>query len=293
MAKYYKKDIAEDVKTGNLTYFLFKSFLGMAGKDEDKINLRGSQSALHHVRSDAYVNVFPVIDRLQNHIKGLKNGNRPADGKKFLTFVELYVKLEAIRQMMLTHALSLIPGHGQRVIVSILTALQTIKQNSREYLRPVYDHSLQSKFMAYYDGQVYKVTNAYMTKRLRLPPRPDDFPGLSCISTRGAKFPTNTTAKNSAYYISFSWVKRPGKKQIYFGYEKIGVPCKWRIVSHGQGHYSIVNKHDCPNKPWCDALLSFDAQNSDVTLDHNKPVLWQFRQNGTAKDKRRNEYKQY
>lgn len=220
-----------------------------------------------------------VIDKLYDNIETMITNNNATDGKRFLAYVELYVKLETVRQIYLYHALSLVSRRyqaGQRFIRKILNKIDQIHQRSKFCAEPVYNHHNESKFMAYYDDEEYKVLSAYMEKRFQWPIRRHHhywlFPGLSCIGMYD-----DYSGKTHSYW---KFINSPAIDHPYFSSHG-AKPCEWRVVSHGKKLYSIVNKNGCPNGPWCNAFLSIDKPlNSDrpiVSIKHNEPVLWEFR----------------
>ncbi|XP_031553024.1 uncharacterized protein LOC116290172 [Actinia tenebrosa] len=266
--KYREDDIQmSNIKESGETYLHFKTILNRAGKDNDKISVHDANSTHTSIRN-IFVHGFPVIDKLRNKMIHLIDGNKPSDAKKFMAYFELYTKLETVRQMLLIHTLSLVPEQSS-AIAFILSTLDFLKTKmSLPFFNVIRNHTIGSKFMAYYDGQVYKVSNAYMAIQLDSPmPYDDSYPGLRCI------------AMIAPHPVPWKWFKLPGMKHPYFARGGLS-DCKWRIVYHGQDLFSIMNKFDCPNGDWCDSLLSFDGGDPPiVTVEPNDPVLWELKYN--------------
>lgn len=263
MASYYNNDIPLNSNAFAQTYLDFKMLLDSAGKEKDKIS-PSNATRLHDRMRKLYINGSQLINLFQRHMKVLINGNRPADAKRFLAYLELYAKLETVRLMALTHMLSLIPENSTGAINFILSSIQKVKKASHDYFIVIHNPYLQSKFVAYFDSQVYKVTNAYMDIQLALQTASDHYPGLSCI------------ALFAEMHLPWKWFNVTAMNHAYFERGTISTSCKWRVLHHDQNLYSIVNKYDCPNGPWCDAMLSFDDGNPpSVTIKHNDPVLWE------------------
>lgn len=276
MAKYPEQDIIQGAQTTRDGYLSLKNFVNniASGNNQSKMNPRDTDK-INIFTSRLYMKGFPVIDHLHSHILRMSKLSSPTgtEAKKFLTYIELYVKLNTLRHMIITHLLSLVPKKSKCVIEFVLSLLKTSKEGSRKLLKFIYSHSVKSKFMAYYDGQVYKITNAYLADYLEIP-RPDDYPGMSCIQSLND---TKVKYKSFGYHIPWKWHAFSGVNHPYFiRANSLGTVCIWKIVSHGQNLYSIVNKDGCPNGNWCDALLSFDGLTPHpVTVEHNDPVLWE------------------
>lgn len=261
--KYREQDIYYSILQTTKYFWRFSTIVNSneAGNN-DKISQNEAERTKGVIKK-LFQNHFEAIVNLKTHVIRMIRDDRPDDAKKYLAYAELYVKLEILTQMLLTHTISLIPDNSTSVFTYIQALLDTTKKNSRHYVNILHSHDLQNKFMAYYDPQIYKAINAYLTIQLGLPTR-DDFPGFSCISLEHGKM------------WKWQWFKLPGMSYPYFGGS--GGACKWRIVSHGHQLYSIVNKYGCPYGDWCDAMLSFDGFNpAPVTVETNDPVLWEIR----------------
>lgn len=251
------------------TYSRLQNYTSHLGQMHNKIDkyeantLASNTSTLFNSGTDPIKTLSLVIISLKTF-----DDLDAAEAKKYMSNVELYAKLVIIREMIFYFALSLMPENNPSAINRVLYQLRMSRVNSRARMEPIYVHSSRrSKLMAYYDGQVYKVTNAYIDIQAGRP-RLDTFPGFSCIKVQRD---------------FWKWSKLPMKKDPYISsYDGTGAPCRWRIVSHGQNLYSIVNKYDCPNGPWCDAMWSFDLKGSNnpiITIKKNNAILWEIQKN--------------
>lgn len=171
------RDIWEMMMSTTRPNGLIKRLVNRAGKNNDKISQQNANKLYASIKK---LYKFPLTDELQKELRLAIEDNDAHDTDFYLTCIEFYIKLEIIKQAMLTQMLSLFPQNNPKVFKITLARLRESKQTLLPLVNVLYDKTLGSKF---YDSREDsgKVTNAYIAIQLGVP-RPHDFPGLNCCS---------------------------------------------------------------------------------------------------------------
>lgn len=271
LEEFLEEVISNEAEAAVMAFRSAKGYVDALGQDNDKIPDDDVDALASNVPAREGIS---IMSKLSAFIEDMIEDNRPRDARKCFRYLELYLRLATLRKMILTQVVSLIPETRNITAQGYIGSMNVILDETEYMLNFLHDFSLNSKLMAYFDGDRYPQTAAYLRIELNIE-RSDPFPGLHCIDP------------DDDY--SLGWVKQdnlspPMVHPIATITQK---RCSWKIVHHGNNQFSIVNKHNCPNDAWCDSLLSIDprpGKKTIVGLEKEDPVIWAILKNPRSQE---------
>lgn len=227
--------------------------------------------------------------RLMHEISGMLDGNNAEDGRKCITYIELYVQLITMRDLILTQYIAMSSDDEELTgdIRGLIGIRDMIRQGAQVILEKLYTVKFNSKILPYFDPDESVITHSvakamfglgnfglHQTLKTFL-----DLGEYVCLQYLTDKTEDDQSVEDRWMDLSWSEDKfqLEGNKPYTYLTDKNRENCFWKLVPHGRETFSIVNKYKCDvGDSYCNAMLSIveDGDKTYVTVDHDVPVLW-------------------
>lgn len=273
--KAFRDQLLLDQAAGVVTAFqVSKAFLDPLTQSDDDL----SDVTLNAINCNVPITQHvDFMGTLESRIRTLFDTTDPLDAKKCIKFIELYAKIAVMKDALVGQTAALIPNSEKLLQTSVLAVQQSLRQSTKALFQFLYNSDPAQKVLPYYDVDLSVVTDSYAIQVLGIA----DFDR----SLKGVKRLWYTYSHES-YYLDWKTDLFPALAS-----KAIGTPSNsdtgpiWKLRSHGNNLFSIVNRRGCSDKPpseWCDAFLSWEEVKGDVLvkLSTDKPVIWQIQNAG-------------
>lgn len=212
------------------------------------------------------------IGRLYHEIVGMLDKDNPDDAHKCLKYIELYVQIVVIRDMILTQYISMSSASDELKgdVLGLIGMRQMMRDGAKIVLQKLYKVRYDARILVYFDPDVNAATDSLARSMFNIGKYDRSLSGYCCLQY--------SNGKDLSWDRSWDQYK-VGGKPFTMGYGASNNNCFWKLVPHGWNLYSIVNKYKCKEGyAWCGSMLSWDGASSSkqyVTIDHKDPVLWE------------------
>lgn len=112
---------------------------------------------------------MPFMGTLASEIDRLLKVNEVDDAKKTLKYIELYVKMAILKDVIMQEVATLLPEELEPNRQALLKSLERLRLLHRDLLRFLRDGGVGVVALSYFDPDVYPITDSFMTSVLKLP----------------------------------------------------------------------------------------------------------------------------
>jgi len=208
------------------------------------------------------------VGKLLKIVRDMFQDNQQKQAGKCLKYVELYAKITALRDIIVTQSIAI--SDDEDDIAGLVGFRAVMRTTAKAMLENLYVVNYGSQILPYFDPDNSPTTDAYATAILDLGKYDRSLAdGLYCLKYYGDKY--------FSWDRSNKWLLVLGKPYTMLT-PSMKESCFWKLVPHGRSTYSIINTYRCQQKyDYCGAMLSFDDTwgTPYVTIQHDKPMLWE------------------
>lgn len=178
--------------------------------------------------------------------------------------------MAVLKNVIMQEMAALFPEELERNRQAILAAQDFLRSQQRRLLGFLRAGRVGKLALNYYDPDVNRVTDAYLTALLKYPDYDLSMAGKWCI----------TPSISGQRPLPIKWWKEHGSFLVRDGHPYITIGnqgCFWKLIPHGHNLYTIVNTYGRPKHDYYGQYLSFDIHSdhysqATVATDAN---LWE------------------
>ena len=250
-SQFYEKDLSNQARGIAKTFDVSKAYVDRLAQSGRKLTVHEAGSLERNV--PLYLGLG-FMGTLSSEIERLLNANEKKDVKKTLKYIELYTTMAVLKDVILQEIATLLPEELERNRQAILAAQDFLRSQQRRLLGFLRAGRVGKLALNYFDPDVNRVTDAYLTALLKCPDYDRSMAGKWCItpSIRGKRPLPIKWSKEHGYYLV-----QDGHPYITLGNQG----CFWKLIPHGHNLYTIVNTYGGPRHDHYGQYLSFDIQN--------------------------------
>ena len=215
--------------------------------------------------------------KLMSIIEEILARNEREEGKKALTFIELYCKLATAKDLIVTETAALFPDELEPNRNALIYTMQKLRDKQKNQLKFLFEGDVKNNIMPWYDPDDYPATDHYLLEVLKVPNYDRGrLNGVYCM----APYFDGDKPRTLDWSRADSRLMPKGKPFVFVGTQR----CIWKFVPHANHLYTIRNTYECPDYDWCGSYVVFDSfedqgmfgtsrVDTRLQLD-TKPMLW-------------------
>ena len=209
---------------------------------------------------------MPFMGTLASEIERLLNANEVDDAKKTLKYIELYVKMAVLKDMIMQEVASLLPEELEPNRQALLKSQERLRLQHRELIRFLRDGVVGMAALGYFDPDVYPITDSFMTSVLKLPDYDRSLAGSKWCLTPHIPCQKLLPISRHSYGVDEDevrlkmdpyYVSRPSSKSS----------CIWKLIPHGNNLYTVEIGDG--------KYLSLDPKSEGKVVTTAKADLWE------------------
>ena len=260
--RWYSRDLTNQAEGAIFAFQRSKAFLNGVAKSGNPLTDSESTSLAAHV--PVYEGVA-FMGTLATEIRNIIRENEIGEAKRCLKYIELYVRLAILKDVILQQMAALIPDSQNNTRNGVYQFQNSLQTSTKALVGFLYKSEIGSNVVPYFDPDKYELTDAYLTEVLEIESYDRSIAGRYLIEV---------SVGNRLGRLGYSLPvdQGDGRADIVFK-----GTFYWKLVPHGNNLFSIVNRHECPNSDLCDALLTWTRVSGRyvVTIEHDDPALWE------------------
>ena len=263
--KWYSRDLSNQAEGAIFAFQKSKDFLNGAAKSGNQLSDSETTSLGTHV---PVYNGVAFMGTLASEIRNLIRDNKISDAKKCLKYIELYVRMAILKDVVLQQMGALIPDSQLNIRNGVYEVQNSLRTSAKALFKFLYESEIGNNVVPYFDPDIYELTDAYMSEVLEIESYDRSMAGRYFINVR-----VRNTFGRLGYEPAVPLVAQSDRgANLVFGGNFY-----WKLVPHGNNLFSIVNRYKCPDDSLCDALLTWTLSHGTyyVTIEHNDPALWE------------------
>ncbi|XP_078377936.1 uncharacterized protein LOC144661104 [Oculina patagonica] len=266
--KRYSRDLSNQAEGAISAFQKSKEFLNGVAKSGKQLSDSETTSLSAHV--PVYYGV-EFMGTLANEIRNIIRGNKRKEGKKCLKYIELYVRLAILKDVILQQMAALISDSQSNIRNGVYEFQNSLRASAKALFKFLYESDIGSNVIPYFDPDKYELTDAFMLEVLEI----DNYD-----RSLAGNYSINVTVGGSVGQIGYDPDNPYGvsRAEGQIAILMFGSDYYWKLVPHGKNLFSIVNQYTCPKKVLCDALLTWSmvpAVAHFATIEHDDPNLWE------------------
>ena len=209
---------------------------------------------------------MPFMGTLASEIDRLLKANEVDDAKKTLKYIELYVKMAILKDVIMQEVATLLPEELEPNRQALLTSLERLRLLHRDLLRFLRDGGVGVVALSYFDPDVYPITDSFMTSVLKLPDYDRSLAGSKWCLTPHIPCQKLLPISRHSYGVDEDevrlkmdpyYVSRPSSKSS----------CIWKLIPHGNNLYTVEIGDG--------KYLSLDPESKGKVVTSAKADLWE------------------
>ncbi len=266
--KWYSRDLSNQAEGAIFDFQKSKDFLNGAAKSGNPLS--DSETTSLSANVPVYSGV-KFMGTLASEIRNIIIGNKRNEGKKCLKYIELYVRLAILKDVILQQMAALISDSQSNIRNGVYEFQNSLRASAKALFKFLYESDIGSNVVPYFDPDKYELTDAYMLEVLEIDNYDRSLAGNYSITYGGRGRRIGYDPANP-----FEISGAEGQLALVMS----GSDFYWKLVPHGKNLFSIFNQYTCPNK-LCDAMLTwsmvpgFYEDKYLVTIEHDDPTLWE------------------
>lgn len=204
---------------------------------------------------------------LASEIRNIIRDNNIGEGKKCLKYIELYVRLAILKDVILQQMAALISDSQRNIRNGVYQYQNSLQTSAKALFKFLYESEIGNNVIPYFDPDKYELTDAYLSEVLEVQNYDRSMAGRYFFNVK-----VGSKVARLGYVAAVPL--RGGDR----GADLVTVGnFYWKLVPHGNNLFSIVNRYECPNNDLCDALLTWTKHREThfVTIEHADPALWE------------------
>ena len=209
------------------------------------------------------------MGELASNIRSLVRAKERSGAKKVLKYIELYIKMAVMKDIILLEMVALLPDELEPNRQATLNAQKTLRRQQKNLLKFLYESDVTNIIIAYFDPEIYPLTDAYLSTVLKVRNYDRSLAGTWCLTPSLARRVPLTYDTEQSLMVS--------NGHPYVTLRNDG--CFWKLVPHGNDLFTIVNTHNCPDSEYCGQYLSFDiisGQRNRVVVKRQM-IFWEIK----------------
>lgn len=262
--KWYSRDLSNQAEGAIFAFQKSKSFLNGVAKSGNPLSDSETTSLSAHV--PVYSGVA-FMGTLASEIRNIIRGNNIGEGKKCLKYIELYVRLAILKDVILQQMAALISDSQRNIRNGVYQYQNSLQTSAKALFKFLYESEIGNNVIPYFDPDKYELTDAYLSEVLEVQNYDRSMAGRYFFNVK-----VGSKVARLGYVAAVPL--RGGDR----GADLVAVGnFYWKLVPHGNNLFSIVNRYECPNNDLCDALLTWTKHREThfVTIKHADPALWE------------------
>ncbi|XP_078377935.1 uncharacterized protein LOC144661103 isoform X3 [Oculina patagonica] len=266
--KWYSRDLSNQAEGAISAFQKSKSFLNGVAKSGKQLSDSETTSLSAHV--PVYHGV-EFMGTLAAEIRNIIRGNKRKEGKKCLKYIELYVRMSILKDVILQQMAALISDSQSNIRNGVYEFQNSLRTSAKALFKFLYESDIGNNVIPYFDPDKYELTDAYMLEVLEIDNYDRSLAGNFSITVT-----VGGSVGQIGYDPDYPFGVSEGEGQIAI--LMFGSDYYWKLVPHGKNLFSIVNQYTCPKKVLCDAMLTWSTAFVDqyfVTIEHDDPNLWE------------------
>ncbi len=263
--KWYSRDLSNQAEGAIFDFQKSKDFLNGVAKSGNQLSDSEATSLSAHV---PVYNGVAFMGTLASEIRNIIRDNTIADAKKCLKYIELYVRMAILKDVIMQQMAALIPDSQSNIRNGVYEIQNSLRKSAKALFKFLYESEIGSNVVPYFDPDKYELTDAYMLEVLEVDNYDRSLAGRYFINVR-----VERTFGRLGYEPAVPLIaqKDRGANLVFGG------NFYWKLVPHGNNLFSIVNRYNCPSDALCDALLTWTLSHGTnyVTIEQEDPALWE------------------
>ena len=211
------------------------------------------------------------MGELASNIRSLVRAKERSGAKKVLKYIELYIKMAVMKDIILLEMVALLPDELEPNRQATLNAQKTLRRQQKNLLKFLYESDVTNIIIAHFDPEIYPLTDAYLSTVLKVRNYDRSLAGTWCLTPNlnGERRVPLTYDTEQSLMVS--------KGHPYVTLRNDG--CFWKLVPHGNDLFTIVNTHNCPDSEYCGQYLSFDiiSGHRNRVVVKSQMIFWEIK----------------
>lgn len=264
--KWYSRDLSNQAEGAIFAFEKSKAFLNGVAKSGNQLSDSETTSLSAHV--PVYSGVA-FMGTLATEIRNILRDNKVGEAKKCLKYIELYVRLAILKDVILQQMAALISDSQKNIRNGVSEIQNSLRTSAKALFKFLYESKIGNNVVPYFDPDKYELTDAYLSEVLEIESYDRSMAGRYFFAVR-----VESNTGKLGYGADSPFVGEDERAAIIMFRSNFS----WKLVPHGNDLFSIVNRYKCPNNDLCDALLTWTESRGSgyyVTIEHEDPALWE------------------